>query len=341
MKYPEMTPDYVIGVTPVSNGIYRETEDLFKETFKRMEERGFKIKKKDEIWGQENARACSGEERAQDLMEMMNDEEVDIIMPPWGGHLAVEMLEHLDFSKLTPKWITGYSDISTVMLPITLKTGIATAHMANIVDLRGEEMDDVTGRWFEVLNTRAGETVRQVSSELYQEEWDHEHPTSIVFKLSEQTEWKGFDAEGERVSGMHMEGRMLGGCIDCIRHLIGTEYGDIKQFRKQHTDGESILWYIDDSELDTVDFKRSLVQMQYAGWFNNCAGIIFSRVGKPKMKESYQYKDVYREMATALNVPVLYDVDFGHKPPQMTIINGAYGMIDMEKGKGQLMQQFI
>ncbi|KAA1037624.1 LD-carboxypeptidase [Macrococcus equipercicus] len=341
MKYPEMKPDYVIGVTPVSNGIYRETETLFKNTFARMEERGFKIKKKAEIWGQENARACSGEERAEGLIAMMNDDEVDIIMPPWGGHLAVEMLEHLDFSKLKPKWLTGYSDISTVMLPITLKTGIATAHMANIVDLRGEAMDEVTAKWLQVLNTKSGDSVEQVSSKLYQEEWDHENPTSIVFKLSEQTEWKGFDAAGEKVSGMHMEGRMLGGCIDCFRHLIGTEYGDIEAFRKNHTNNESIVWYIDDSELDTVDFKRSLVQMMYAGWFKDCAGIIFSRVGKPKIKESYQYEDVYREMATTLNVPVLYDVDFGHKPPQMTIINGAYGMIDMEQGKGHFTQRFI
>lgn len=340
MKYPELNEHHVIGVTPVSNGIYRETEEMFRQTFERMESRGFKVKKKDAIWGQKKARACSGEERAAYLIEMMNDDEVDIIMPPWGGHLAVDMLEYMDFAELQPKWLTGYSDISTVMLAITLKTGIATAHMANIVDLRGEEMDPVTAKWLEVLGTKAGESVEQVSSELYQEEWDHENPTSIVFKLSEQTEWKGFDARGGRVSGMHIEGRLLGGCIDCFRHLIGTEYGDVEGFR-HHINHESILWYIDDSELDTVDFKRSLVQMKYAGWFDDCAGIIFSRVGKPEVKEDYTYEDLYRELAQELKIPVLYDVDFGHKPPQMTIINGAYGMINMEKGKGQFTQRFI
>lgn len=33
-----------------------------------------------------------------------------------------------------------------------------------------------------------------------------------------------------------------------------------------------------------------------------------------------------------LGIPVIYDADIGHVPPQMQIINGAYGTVDFEHG---------
>lgn len=340
MRYPELKEHSTIGITPVSNGIFASAEEMFEVAFNRMEERGFKLIKNNDIWGQEKARAATAEERAEGLMAMMLDDAIDIIMPPWGGHLAVEVLEHIDFDRLQLKWLTGYSDISTLLLAITLRTGIATAHMGNIVDLRGERMDSVTARWIDVLKTKQDGSVTQHSSEKYQEEWDHEHPTEIVFNLTGQTKWKAIDAEAEPMADVHFEGRILGGCIDTFRHLIGTPYGDVQTFREKYTNGEKVVWYIDDSELDTVDLKRSLMQMKYAGWFKDTAGILFSRVGKPSVKENYLYKNVYEDMARELGVPVIYDVDFGHKPPQMTIINGAYGMIELLEDKGRLTQYF-
>jgi muramoyltetrapeptide carboxypeptidase LdcA involved in peptidoglycan recycling len=35
-----------------------------------------------------------------------------------------------------------------------------------------------------------------------------------------------------------------------------------------------------------------------------------------------------------LNVPVVYDVDLGHLPPQLTFINGAYAACSVKEGKG-------
>lgn len=340
MKYPVLLDHSTIGITPVSNGIFSEAEEMFEQAFKRMEERGFKIVLNEDIWGQKKARAVSAEKRAAGLVQMMTDPNIDVIMPPWGGHLAVELLEHLDFDKLQTKWLTGYSDISTLLLAVTLKTGIATAHMANIVDLRGSHMDEVTARWLDVLSGEPGQQIIQTSSERYQLEWDHEHPTDIVFNLTEKTEWKAVDAKGHDLTEARFEGRVLGGCIDTMRHLIGTPYGDVAAFRDNHTEGEDILWYIDVSELDTVDLKRSLTQMKYAGWFESAAGVMFGRVGKPSVKEDYTYKNVYQDLAQELGKPVIYDVDFGHKPPQMAIINGAYGMIEMIEDKGQLTQWF-
>ncbi|MFN1209063.1 LD-carboxypeptidase, partial [Enterococcus lactis] len=75
---------------------------------------------------------------------MMKDENIQMNFPPRGGELLIEILDSVDFDELQPKWIVGYSDISTLLLAITLKTGIATAHGTNIIDLRVNYSDKTT-----------------------------------------------------------------------------------------------------------------------------------------------------------------------------------------------------
>lgn len=35
-----------------------------------------------------------------------------------------------------------------------------------------------------------------------------------------------------------------------------------------------------------------------------------------------------------LQVPIIYDIDCGHVPPQITFINGAYAEVELCSGKG-------
>ena len=130
-----------------------------------------------------------------------------------------------------------------LLLAITLKTGIATAHGVNLVDLRGEYSDPTTAMWQTVLATKEGASVLQSSSEKYQKAWRHDQPSPCVYHLTEQTEWKTLDRES-----VHIQGRLLGGCIDVIRHLIGTPFGDVQNFRKNYINEEPILWYLENCE---------------------------------------------------------------------------------------------
>src|SRR5690606_22839346 len=159
--------------------------------------------------------------------------EIDAIIPPWGGELLIEILEYLDFNKIEPKWILGYSDVSLLLLAVTLNTGIATAHGTNIIDLRGTEWDKTTQKWVDVLTAAAGQEITQYSSEFYQKSWDHENPSPTVFHLTEKTEWKSVAG-----NAVDFTGRLLGGCIDVIHHLAGTPYGNVKAFRDKHIPGE-------------------------------------------------------------------------------------------------------
>jgi len=56
--------------------------------------------------------------------------------------------------------------------------------------------------------------------------------------------------------------------------------------------------------------------------------------------DGYTAEDVYEELASELQVPIIYDIDCGHVPPQMTFINGAYAKIEVADGKGLVTQHF-
>lgn len=336
IRYPSFKTDATIGVTAPSSGVPQVLHSLIEAAQRRLEQEGFSVEIGETTWTQEKARSASAQERGEEFNQMMQDENIQLIFPPWGGELLIEMLEFVDFDNLQEKWVLGYSDVSLLMLAITLKSGIATAIGTNLVDIRGKTSDDTTAMWKDVLLTKAGEEVVQKSSSKYQAKWQHDNPTDHIFHLTEETKWKTISRNPERISG-----RVLGGCIDVIRHLIGTPYGDMKTFKEKHIPGESVVWVLENCELTTTDLRRTLVQMKLAGWFEDCAGLVFGRSPANTPVSGYRAEDVYQELAEELGIPVIYDVDFGHVPPQITFVNGAVAEIEVSDGKGVVMQKFL
>ncbi|KGP90626.1 peptidase S66 [Pontibacillus chungwhensis BH030062] len=334
--YPRLTEDtYTIGVTAPSSGVPEELHPLLQQAEEKMKRNGKTMVFGQTAWKQDKARSASALERAQEFNDMMRDDSVDLIIPPWGGELLIETLEHIHFDDLPSKWVLGYSDTSLLLLTTTLQTGIATAHGTNLVDLRGEESDLTTSRWIDVLTTEKGGAVTQYSSDYYQKEWDFENPTPHIFHLTESTEWK-------TVTGapVQVEGRLLGGCIDVVRHLVGTPFDRVDNFQQEYIGSEPVLWYFENCQLSTTDLRRTLTQMKLAGWFNHISGILFGRSPANHPVGNYEVLDVYQELADELDVPIIYDIDCGHVPPQLTIVNGAYAKVSVQNGAGTFVQKF-
>ncbi|WP_377890772.1 S66 peptidase family protein [Alkalihalobacillus sp. R86527] len=335
IHYPIVGDGAKIGVTAPSSGIPESLHSMFRDSCNHVKANGYELTCGETVWTQEKAKSATAKTRAEELNTFMQDEEIALIIPPWGGELLIEILEHIDFDNIKPKWLLGYSDVSALLLSVTLKTGVATAHGTNLVDLRGDYQDATTAMWESVLKTKKGESVLQYSSEFYQKEWDHENPSPCVFHLTEQTEWKT-TTEGD----ISMEGRLLGGCIDIITHLVGTPFGDVSLFRKNFISNEPIIWYFENCDLTTTSVRRSLVQMKLAGWFDHCSGVLFGRSQANQPVDGYLIEDVYQQLAQELGVPVVFDIDCGHVPPQLTFINGAHAKVVVEHGKGKVLQTF-
>jgi muramoyltetrapeptide carboxypeptidase LdcA involved in peptidoglycan recycling len=333
IQYPKaLQTGQTIGITAPSSGVDSELHDLIHLSKKQFENRGYNIVIGETVWTQYKAASSSKEKRAAELNSMLQSQDIHAIIPPWGGEILQEILPLIDWDKVQPKWVLGYSDTSTLLFAMTLKTGIATAHGTNLVDLRSDEWDPTTSKFLEVLSSEEGATINQVSSSHYQLEWSHDkEPDPFVFNLDTETKW-----EIVNNSSVEMKGRLLGGCMDTIHHLIGTPFGNVKEFQKNHLRDEPLVWYFENCEMSATDFHRTLMQMHQSGWFDNAAGLLFGRTPAGQEVGGFTTLDALERLAEETNLPIIYNADIGHVPPQMTFVNGAYAEIKVANGKGEM-----
>ncbi len=118
IQYPHLKAGAVIGVTAPSSGVPAELHHLLTLSERSMNSKGFSVVFGDTAWGQEKARSSSAKTRADEFMSMMQNPDIDIIIPPWGGELLIEILEHIQFDSMKNKWVLGYSDVSALILPL-------------------------------------------------------------------------------------------------------------------------------------------------------------------------------------------------------------------------------
>jgi muramoyltetrapeptide carboxypeptidase len=67
---------------------------------------------------------------------------------------------------------------------------------------------------------------------------------------------------------------------------------------------------------------------------------MFGRSPANHSVENYTIEDVYQDLSDELQIPIVYDIDCGHMPPQITFINGAFAEVNVENGKGVVKQYF-
>lgn len=123
-------------------------------------------------------------------------------------------------------------------------------------------------------------------------------------------------------------GRLLGGCVDCLINLLGTEYDRVREFTERYKD-DGIIWFLEACDLNLMGIRRAMWQMEHAGWFQHCKGFL---IGRPRtgMKAEEFGIDHYQaacEMIRKYNVPVMMDLDIGHLPPMMPLICGSMAQV--------------
>jgi muramoyltetrapeptide carboxypeptidase len=336
ITYPEqLKSGDIIAVTAPSSGVEEEFHFMLNKSKNNLEEKGYRVQFGNCLWNEQKCVSAPKEERANELLKLMKNDDVKLIMPPWGGHFLIDILHLLDWEELKKspaKWIHGYSDISTLAFTYTINTGHASSHGTNFVDLSAPTWDETTVKWEDVLQTKQGELITQNSSKMYQSSWDEAfNNPGTGFRFDQKTEWKSLSGEEETMSG-----RLLGGCLDVLVRLVGTPYGNVSKFVNDYCKEDGVLWYLESCNMTADDIYRSLWQMKTAGWFEHISGFMFGRPsGYDKMKD-FTLEDALKGIFDEFDIPIVYDVDIGHMPPQLTLINGAIARVEYENGKGKI-----
>lgn len=332
MIYPEfIKKGDTIGVTAPSAGCENEMDlkrlDLAKNNLKNM---SFEIIETANCRTNENGRSSSEEERGKQFNNLIKDNDVKAIINLAGGDFLLEMLPYIDFKliKQNTKWIQGYSDPTGILYPITTNLDIATVYGDNFKAFAMDPMHKSLKNNLELLE---GNRVIQESFDMYENERKELITGNEQYNLTQKVKWVNLQDENE----IKIKGRIIGGCIDVLLSLIGTEFDGTSKFIEKYKD-DGILWYFDNCELTSEQIIRAMWQFKQLGYFKYTKGIIWGRTGIEKSYYDISFKDAIKQSISDLNVPIILEADIGHKPPRMTIINGAIAYITSSKGKGSI-----
>jgi muramoyltetrapeptide carboxypeptidase LdcA involved in peptidoglycan recycling len=338
-KFPQpLRPGDLIAVTAPSSGVSGAALGRLDLAIGKLRARGYRVVEGDCLRAEYKNASAPTQVRAQELNRFLNDPEVSAIIPPWGGELASEILELLDFQALRhvrPKWLLGFSDTSTLQLPLTLISNWATAHGPNLMDLGVTQQDRLTEATLDILESRTGSLISQSSSDLYQIKWtDFATQVDAPLNLTERTQWKRLDDSDGQLS---FAGRLVGGCLDTIVLLAGTRYGDVPSFARQNR-GEGTVLFLENVEMGPPALVRALLALKRHGWFRDLTGLLIGRSDGPTpvSPADLGYAEALGAVLGEAEYPVLYDVDIGHRPPQMTLINGAFASVTYINGTGSI-----
>ena len=322
MIYPKFLKEKdIVGITAPSAGVGNKLES-FEKSLNSIHKAGFKTIETVHVRINSEVSA-SPKVRAKELDELVTNDDVDMIMCASGGDFLIDMLPYVDYNKIKEnvKWILGYSDPTSLLYTITTKLDIATLYGMNAGSYDQENLHKSLQNNLEIIK---GNLVKQESFELYEKEQDE---LKDGYNLTEKVFWKNLNGNFE------VEGRIIGGCIDCLRDLIGTAFDNTVNFIEKYKE-DGIIWYFDVFSLTTEEFYRTLFQMDQAGWFKYTKAVIVGRVRFPNSFTQMTYEKALLKIFK--KIPIVVDADIGHVAPKMTIINGAIATIESKNGKGSI-----
>jgi muramoyltetrapeptide carboxypeptidase LdcA involved in peptidoglycan recycling len=218
--------------------------------------------------------------RVEDIHAMFLDPEVAGIIATIAGDHSCHLLPLLDFTLIPdhPKIFVGYSDVTVLNVAIWKKTGVITFNGPALLTDAGEypRMLEYTERYFLRATTESSAIGQIEPSTAWTEEFqdwetqvDRKRPR--ILQQSEGWMW---------LKPGQAEGRLIGGCLESLQHLRGTEFWP---------DWEDAIWFFETSEEkpspETVD--ALLMDYENMGVFEKIRGLIVGRPMRYSLKRRY------------------------------------------------------
>ena len=237
-----------------------------------------------------------------------------------------------------PKLFTGFSD-TTINHLMFYKLGLSTYYGPNFICDLGEIADEMlpySRKAFESY-LEGNEYSEIISSDIWYEERTDFSRAAIGTDRIAHKEERGFELlQGSEV----FQGELLGGCLESLYDILtATRYADEKAvcgkyglFPEQEEWAGKILFIETCEEKPAPELvEKELTALKDKGVFDMVSGVL---VGKPQDEAYYEeYKEVLAKVIDNDNLPVVYNVNFGHAMPRCALQYGAPAKVDMKQRK--------
>jgi len=283
IKPPRLKPGATIGIVSPS---YHIDANAYKRTTQIFIERGFNIIEGKSVRLTDNLYAGTPEQRANDIMEMFANPQIDAIICARGGYGANRVLPLLDYKvvKQNPKIFIGYSDITAYLSSITQKTGLVTFHGPMLVTYKNGFIEYNYNNFIKCLSGDSPIKI-ELPNDL--------HPRILKSGIA--------------------EGPLWGGNLCLLLNRLGTS-------DQLNTDGA--ILFIEDIGEQHYRFDRMMVQMRNAGMFDNIMGLIFGELVDMENTDPPFGKttdEIVMDVCGDLDIPIITNFPCGHGKYQATL----------------------
>lgn len=306
-----------IGVFTPSVPAYKLNPELFENGLRTLERLGFKIKlgSLTQRRAAEGYRSGTGQERAKEFMDLINDPGVDALISTIGGYNSNSMIPFLDFSAIrdSRKPICGYSDVTSLHLAIMKFSGLRTYYGPAVMCWFGDWPTGIeeSSKWFldALMNHSAGsrEILPPKRWSNHKRDWTNGDWKNIPREWLENSGWRVLQ-EGV------IEAPIIAANLNTLTSAAGTKYWpDLK--------GKVLL--IEEMEASMMEEERILRHLSLIGVFDEIAGLIIS---KPEFHDAdgvdFTYDDLIKDIVGKRSYPIISNFDCGHTVPMITIPQG-------------------
>ena len=255
-----------------------------------LRERGFDVVLPEGLFSRKGFLAGEDDHRLSILRDLFTDPSIDAVWCARGGYGSMRLLQRpeLDNLGLHPKAFIGLSDITALLNHLVIRCKMVTFHGPMITTLAGADKQSI----------------------------DH------LFAMLGGGDVPPVPAYAPRVivSGK-AEGRVLGGNLSTLVHLLGTPY---------FPDFRDCIVFLEDIGEKPYRIDRMLTQLLLSGSLEHARGVIlgsFMNCGPGKKIEN-----VAAERFSSLPIPVMSGFPSGHAMPCLTLPLGIAARLDTEAG---------
>ena len=302
LKPPRLKEGDTIGITAPAGVIYDPSE--FERMERVMDDLGLKVTFGHFVRNRYGYLAGSDQQRLEDLHDLFKNPDINGILAARGGWGSNRLLPALDFDliRANPKFFCGFSDITSLHLAISHKTGLVTFHGPN-----------GTSDWS--LFTR-------------------DHFRRTAFGYDGQMLLKNPPVEATRVQTIYpgsASGRLIGGNLTLVTSLLGTPY---------MPDMEGAILFLEDIGEAVYKVDRMFSELLLSGVLNQVRGVVFGKCSDCSrgVRGGFSLKEVLAHYLEPLALPSFYGSMISHEANIFTIPVGIRAEMDADAGTIRLLE---
>jgi muramoyltetrapeptide carboxypeptidase len=328
-----------IGIISPSSPLAGLVPHRVERGIKMIEHLGFKVVIAPHALNVRDYVSGTPKERADDINLFFADKNIKAIFSFIGGNHSNQILEYLDFEliKSNPKIFLGYSDVTVLHFSLLTQSNLVTFYGPAVLTQFAEnpKMFDYTTSYL-LKALFADEPIGKI---IQSQEWTDE--TLDWFQKEDNTrKRKTYKNDGWYwIKNGSAKGKILGGCITSMMHVIGTKYCPDFQ--------DSILfWEIPEGE----DFSKGesvsaidahLTDLKNYGVFDSIKGMIIGRPFGYNEETKNKLIEIIKNQTNDYDFPILFGVDIGHTDPMITVPIGVEVKIDSSTNTFEFIEKGI